>query len=197
MDTQQQFFSITHPFKVSVSALDANDNGQINVPDNEAFEHMMPQSFRLAAQMSLLDSNAVRPIKGLGDQASELTDFINIQSKKIDLMMSYILTLDEGNDKRLEGTSFGGSHLTFLSVEPFNIDQLVTVKLFIDEGNCSIFAIARIITSETADNGLFNTNAMFVKIGEEAQEQLVRTSLHVQTLQLKERSEARRLTTDN
>lgn len=192
MDTQQQFFSITHPFKVSVNALDTSSNDQI--PDDQTFESMMPQSFRLAAQMSTLETNALRPLKGLGEHASDLSDFINIQAKKIDLMMSYILTLDEGNRARLDGTSFGGSHLTFLSEEAFKEDQLVTVKVFIDEGNCAIFAIARIIACETNTNGHFNANAMFVKINEEAQEQLVRTSLHVQTMQLKERSEARRLT---
>lgn len=192
MDTQQQFFSITHPFKVSVNALDTSSHDQ--VPDDQAFENMMPQSFRLAAQMSTLDTNALRPLKGLGEHAGDLSEFINIQAKKIDLMMSYILTLDEGNRARLDGTSFGGSHLTFLSKEAFKEDQLVTVKVFIDEGNCAIFAIARIIASETTTNGDFNVNAMFVKINEEAQEQLVRTSLHVQTMQLKERSEARRLT---
>jgi len=197
VDTQQQFFSITHPFKVSVNALDDHNNTQMAVPDDEAFEKMMPSSFRLAAQMSHLDTSALRPLKGLGDNASELSDFINIQAKKINLMMSYILTLDEGTRERLVGTSFGGSHLTFLSKESFTTDQLITTKLFIDEGNCAIFAIARVIGCDVDNDGSFSINAMFVKIGEDAQEQLVRTSLHVQTLQLKERSEARRLTDSN
>ena len=190
MDTQQQFFSITHPFKVSVDVLDIGST----IPNNLEFEQMMPASFRLASQMSSIETSALRPLKHLGEHANDLSEFLNVQAKKIDLMMSYILTLDDGDTKRLDGTSFGGSHFTYISNETVQAGQLIAAKVFIDEGNCAIFSIARVISCSASDgNDEKLVNATFVKISEDAQEQLVRTSLHVQTLQLKERSEARKV----
>jgi len=190
VDTQQQFFSITHPFTVSVDVLALGSA----IPNNVEFEQMMPPSFRLASQISAIETSALRPLKHLGEHASDLSEFLNAQAKKIDLMMSYILTLDDGVTKRLDGTSFGGSHFTYISNETIQPDQLIAAKVFIDEGNCAIFSIARVISctvNETTGEKLIN--ATFVKISDDAQEQLVRTSLHVQTLQLKERSESRKL----
>lgn len=193
MDTQQQFFSITHPFKLNVDILDIGST----IPNDLEFEHMMPPSFRLASQMSAIETSALRPLKHLGEHASDLSEFLNVQAKKIDLMMSYILTLDDGGSKRLVGTSFGGSHFTYITNETIEPGQLIAAKIFIDEGNCAIFSIARVISCSVDDNSNEKLiNATFVKISEEAQEQLVRTSLHVQTLQLKERSDARKTTDD-
>lgn len=193
MDTQQQFFSITHPFKLSVDVLDIGST----IPNDLEFEQMMPPSFRLASQMSAIETSALRPLKHLGEHASDLSEFLNVQAKKIDLMMSYILTLDDGGSKRLAGTSFGGSHFTYIANETIEPGQLIAAKIFIDEGNCAIFSIARVISCSVDDNSNEKLiNATFVKISEEAQEQLVRTSLHVQTLQLKERSDARKTTDD-
>ena len=111
MDNQQQFFSITHAFELSVKALAPG----APIPSDDEFVANMPPSFRLASQISQLDRHTIKPLRSLGEQASELSDFLALQSKKIDLMMSYILTLDEGSKARNQGTSFGGSNITFIN----------------------------------------------------------------------------------
>lgn len=189
MDNYQQFFSISHQFEVSVKALPK----QSGIPSDHEFKINMPPSFKLASQMNHLEASALRPLRGLGENATELSEFLNLQSKKIDLMMSYILTLDEGRQARFCGGSFGGSHLTYLSNEVIEQETLVELKLYIEEGNCAIYAIGQVIDCQQRNNQ-YTVNVKYVKIDDEDQEQLVRTSLHVQTLQLKERSEARRTT---
>lgn len=187
MDTQQQFFSITHSFEVSIKELAQGSS----IPSDHAFVANMPASFKLASQISHLDASALRPLRNLGEHATELSEFLNLQSKKIDLMMSYILTLDDSHKARNLGTSFGGSHLTFVNPTAIAIGQLIEIKLFIEEGNCAIYAIGEVEESEPCEQG-HSINVKYVKIDEDDQEQLVRTSLHVQTLQLKQRSDARK-----
>jgi len=188
VDNQQQFFSISHPFEVSVSALPIHSE----IPSDQAFQAGMPPSFKLASQISHLDASALRPLRHLGEHASELGDFLNLQSKKIDLMMSYILTLDEGSKSRNNGMSFGGSHITYQSDQTIALDTLIELKVFIEEGNCAIYAIGQVVDCQHVKQH-YIVNVKYVKISEDDQEQLVRTSLHVQTLQLKQRSEARKL----
>jgi len=187
VDNQQQFFSITHPFEVSVEALPKHSE----IPTDQAFQLGMPPSFKLASQISHLDASALRPLRNLGEQATELSDFLNLQSKKIDLMMSYILTLDEGTKTRNNGLSFGGSHITYQSNQSIDVDTLIELKIFIEEGNCAIYAIGQVVDCQPSDHN-YIVNVQYVKISEDDQEQLVRTSLHVQTMQLKQRSDARK-----
>lgn len=187
MDNQQQFFSISHPFELSVTVLGKS----AQVPDDEAFIANMPTSFKLASQISQLDRHTIKPLRSLGEQASELSDFLALQSKKIDLMMSYILTLDEGSKARNRGTSFGGSNITFINDSALENECLLELKLFIEECNSAIYAFGKVIDSSPCEDG-FTINVEFVKIDEEDQEQLVRNSLHIQTIQLKERSNARK-----
>jgi len=187
VDNQQQFFSITHPFEVSVEALPKHSE----IPTDQAFQLGMPPSFKLASQISHLDASALRPLRNLGEQATELSDFLNLQSKKIDLMMSYILTLDEGTKSRNNGLSFGGSHITYQSNQSIDVDTLIELKIFIEEGNCAIYAIGQVVDCQPSDHN-YIVNVQYVKISEDDQEQLVRTSLHVQTMQLKQRSDARK-----
>lgn len=187
MDNQQQFFSITHSFELSVTVL----GDSVEIPDDDAFISNMPTSFKLASQISQLDRHTIKPLRSLGEHASELSEFLALQSKKIDLMMSYILTLDEGNKARNRGTSFGGSNITFINQSALETGCILELKLFIEECNSAIYAFGKVIESQQCDEG-FTINVEFVKIDEEDQEQLVRNSLHIQTIQLKERSNARK-----
>lgn len=187
MDNQQQFFSISHRFEVGAKALPQGST----IPNDAEFVANMPTSFKLAAQISQLDRNTIKPLRSLGEHATELSEFLTIQSKKIDLMMSYILTLDEGSQARCQGTSFGGSHITFINDATLINGQLIELKLFIEECNSAIYAIGEVIDCQS-EHEEHIINVKFVKIDEDDQEQLVRNSLHIQTLQLKQRSESRK-----
>lgn len=186
VDNQQQFFSIAHAFELSVKTLSSS-----SIPSDAEFVANMPKSFKLASQINQLDRHTIKPLRSLGEHAGELSDFLALQSKKIDLMMSYILTLDEGSKARNQGTSFGGSNITFINQSSIANDTLLELKLFIEECNSAIYAIGKVIDTQPCDDGMV-INVEFVKIDEEDQEQLVRNSLHIQTIQLKQRSDARK-----
>jgi len=183
----QQFFSIKHPFLVNCQILPAD----ATLPNAAEFDAMIPAPFKLASQLNNIEAQALRPLRSLGENAHDLAEFLNLQSKKIDLMMNYILTLGTDNNQRLVGTEFGGSSLVFKNPDAIEIDRLLTLRIFIEDNNCAIFCVAKVNTCTEVD-GQFDVNVEITMIDDEDQEQLVRTSLHVQSSQLKARAEQRK-----
>lgn len=186
MTQEQQFFSIQHDFMVSCEPCEIQ--GQL--PTKEQFQQMIPEQFRLASHINQIEAQALRPLRNLGESAHDLAEFLNLQSKKIDLMMNYILSLGSENQQLLPGTSFGGSQLNFVVPQQWPMDQLTKTKIFIEENNCVIFCISQVTQCKMVD-GKHVVTAQIVMIEDEDQEQLVRTSLHVQSNQLKERAARR------
>ena len=82
-----EFFLIGHALKVNVRTL-ASD---FVLPEPEQLEEHMPYAFRIASEMSAIETQALRPLRNLSSHASDLVNYLTHQSRKIDLMMSYIL----------------------------------------------------------------------------------------------------------
>jgi len=160
------------------------------IPTLAEFSAMVPAPFKLASHLNSIDAQALRPLRSIGENAHDLAEFLNLQSQKIDLVMNYVLTLGTDGQQRLAGTKFGGSNITFLSSELIELDRLVQLRIFIEDNNCAIFCVARVC--ETVIFGQqHETTVEIMVIEDDDQEQLVRTSLHVQSNQLKERADQR------
>lgn len=82
-----EYFSIVHSINVNMRPLDVDEA----VPDEEHIEDAMPYAFRIASEMAAIEAQALRPLRNLGDHAETLAEFLNLQSRKIDLMMSFVL----------------------------------------------------------------------------------------------------------
>ena len=177
-----EFFSITHTIKVSMQPLDAS----FVLPDVDSLVDHMPYAFQVASQAAELDIKALRPLRNLGSQASELLDFLNHQSRKIDLMMSLILIKEEDPSLAYESYKFGGGGVILLCPEPMDIGQRVELKLFIKEESSAIFCYAEVITCQTQDDQ-YHVSLIFTRIREQDQDLLVRASLHLQQANLKKR----------
>ncbi len=186
MSQPQHFFSIEHAFQVNCELLPHD----AQIPDRAKFDTMIPAPFKLASNINNIEAQALRPLRNLSESTHDLAEFLNLQSKKIDLMMSYILTLGADDQTRLQGTSFGGSSVTYLAGEAVELARLVKLKIFIEENNCAIFCIAKVAAC-TPQDGQYGVELNIVMIDDEDQEQLVRTSLFIQSVQLKERATRR------
>lgn len=191
MSQSQQYFSIKHDFQVTYQLMPQPSA----LPTQAEFAALIPPAFKLASQINQIEAQALRPLRTLNESAHELAEFLNLQSKKIDLMMNYVLSL---GDQQLQhpGTQFGGSNITFISDGALAQGDLVQLKVFISENNCAVFCIAKVIGTEEHSQGQI-TQTEIVMIDDEDQEQLVRTSLHVQSCQLKARAEQRNTTPPN
>lgn len=163
------------------------------LPDEESFERDTPILFRLASEIATLEQSALRPLRHLGDVANDLHDYLKIQSRKIDLMMSYILSQEDSDEVRYNTTKLGGGGFSFTSEREFSLGELTQVKLFLHDEAAALYCFGEVVkieshqTTESDETPTYNVYILFNLIRDEDREILVRASLHAQTKQLKRR----------
>jgi hypothetical protein len=182
-----EYFSIASGINVNVRPLKDNEA----VPDEEGIEEAMPYAFRIASEMATIEAQAIRPLRNLGDHAESLADFLNHQSRKIDLMMSFVLHQQDEEAQRYRSVKYGGGGVIIESASPLDIGTTAELKLFLDAEAAAIFCYGEVITCESAEDS-YHIAFIFSAIREQDQELLVRASLHVQTQQLRKRAKEKK-----
>lgn len=180
-----EFFAIEHAFSVNIMTIDEKGNSSY-----EDFLASMPMPFKLATDMETIDQSALRALQGIGNSATQLASFLNLQSKKIDLLIGYILSQQDEVQHRYQGIKFGGGGIKFTAPEAFNVGQSVELKVFLLENNCAIYCYGEVIAVES-NNDHFVHKVTFHFIREEDREVLVRASLHEQSKQLQKLAKLR------
>jgi Tfp pilus assembly protein PilZ len=183
-----EFFSIEKRFNVNITNIAAN-----SVQSYDEFINNIPLPFKLASDVVAIDQAALRPIKSLSSVASQLVDFLNLQSQKIELLVTYILSQQDAPENRYQGIKFGGGGIVFQTDKPFALGDILEMKLFLLDEHCAVFcygevvAIAEKYTDEKNrnENCYFEHQVIFHFIREEDRELLVKASLHEQAKQLK------------
>ncbi|WP_448210914.1 PilZ domain-containing protein [Colwellia sp. MEBiC06753] len=183
----EEFFSIEHQFNINLTAIDASKN-----VSHEQFLASMPLPFKMASEIKTLDQAALRPIQSLSGVAAQLTDFLNHQAHKIDLLVGYILSQQDDETMRYQGVKFGGGGVIFTSDKTFELGQRFEMKIFLLEENCAVFCIGELVESDALETGGFHHKVIFEHIREQDQETLVRHSLHQQSRQLQSLAQKRR-----
>ena len=178
----EEFFMIKHLIPVNMCMLD-ND---FVLPDVADLHQHMPFEFQIASELSCIDSKALRPLLGLGEHASELAEFLNHQSKKIDLMMSLILQQHSNQAQSHQSIQFGGGGVLIKSEDEWTVGTSVELKLFLREEAAAIFCFAEVIACKQVDD-TYHVSLIFSRIRDEDQDLLVRASLHLQAANLRKR----------
>ncbi|XOV78232.1 MAG: PilZ domain-containing protein [Aestuariibacter sp.] len=181
-----EFFNIEHDINVNIVPLAP----EFELPEIEDIEQHMPYAFRMASEISTIESKAIRPLRNISDHASELAAYLTQLSKKIDLMMSYVLHQQDDHDKRFIARRFGGGGIIVRSTEAFELGKHFQLKLFLEEEATAVFCYGEVIACDPSEDG-FDITLIFSRIREQDQELLVKASLHLQTKQLKKRSQSR------
>lgn len=174
-----EFFTIEYDFNVNIAPIDNNQ-----IVSYESFLARMPMPFKMANDIVNLDQTALRPLQTLGSIAGQLVDYLQHQSQKIDLLVSYILSEQDEVKKRQQGKSFGGGGLTFSSNDSYQVGDLVEIKFFLNSENCVVYCYGEIIAASPTEENTKNYKAIYHFIRDEDRELLVRTSLHLQSKQL-------------
>lgn len=178
-----EFFTIKHSLNVNMRPLGSD----FQLPHISRLVDQMPYAFQIAAQMSNVDSQVLRPLRNLGEHAKELAEFLNQQNKKIDLMMSFILQQQDEAEHRYQSIEFGGGGLIVKTDKAFIEGKYVELKIFLSEEAAGVYCIGEVVQCQSSEEG-FEISLLFSRIRDEDQELLVRASLHQQTLQLRARS---------
>lgn len=181
-----EFFTIKHRLMVNVVPLDSD----YILPELSELDNIMPDAFRIASEVATVESKALRPLRMLGDHAADLVEFLNYQSRKIDLIMSYVLRQQDKEEHQGQAIEFGGGGVVIAAQAPMPLGQNVELKIFINEEATAVYCFAEVIACE-ADQDNYNISLLFTRIREQDQELLVRASLHLQTRQLKKRAQER------
>ncbi|MFQ2198204.1 PilZ domain-containing protein [Aeromonas hydrophila] len=188
---QEQFFSVTHATPVNVIPMP----GDFHLPSLEALEAELPEPFRIASAITSIDMVTSRLIRNQNDSMHDLVEIINQQSRKIDMIMGYVLSVQDHPEHRFHTLSFGAGQLTYLHPrqghgEVPHLHQIVRLKIFLREEASAIYCYGQVKQLEPSEHG---THVMldYVRIREDDRELLVRASLHIQSKQLKLRAQDR------
>ncbi|NVK26125.1 MAG: PilZ domain-containing protein [Gammaproteobacteria bacterium] len=175
----EEYFQLKHAIPVNIQP----GGDWQSLPNFEQFENDIPTPYKIASEMKGLEQTMLRPLRQLGDVIEPLADYLKAQSRKIDLMMNYILQAQDEHDVKLNTTSFGGGGFTLFSEQVFTLDSWVKCKLFFNDDAAAVFCYAKVCKVETLDNGS-NYTFVFHRIRDEDREIVVRASLHLQSKQL-------------
>lgn len=179
----EEYFMIAHGINVNVTPCKED----FELPDVEDLETAMPYAFRIASEMATIEAQALRPLRHLSDHAETLSEYLNHQARKIDLMMSFILHQQDDEKYRYQTNKFGGGGVVITSKSPMDIGDYVELKVFLDSEAAAIFCFGEVITCDQEQDD-YHIAFIFNRIREQDQELLVRASLHIQTQQLRKRA---------
>ena len=188
---QEQFFSVTHATPVNVIPMP----GDFHLPSLEALEAELPEPFRIASSITSIDMVTSRLLRNQSESMHDLVEIINQQSRKIDMIMGYVLSVQDHPEHRFHTLRFGAGQLTYLHPrqghgEAPHLHQIVRLKIFLREEASAIYCYGQVKQLEPSEHG---THVMldYVRIREDDRELLVRASLHIQSKQLKLRAQDR------
>ncbi|MGC3836985.1 hypothetical protein ACPSKX_23765 [Moritella viscosa] len=153
----------------------------------------MPIPFKMANDVAEIDSNALRSIRNIGEQADALADFLQMQNNKINLIMGYVLAQQDHPESRFNSTIFGAGEVKFLANSDFKLEEAVRIKIFLPNDSSAIYCYGTISAREEqeADDTLIEYTASYTRIRDIDREILIRATLRIQQQQLKQRAEQR------
>ncbi|CAJ1869180.1 MULTISPECIES: hypothetical protein [Aeromonas] len=188
---QEQFFSVTHATPVNVIPMP----GDFHLPSLEALEAELPEPFRIASSITSIDMVTSRLLRNQSESMHDLVEIINQQSRKIDMIMGYVLSVQDHPEHRFHTLRFGAGQLTYLHPrqghgEAPHLHQIVRLKIFLREEASAIYCYGQVKQLEPSEHGI-QVVLDYVRIREDDRELLVRASLHIQSKQLKLRAQDR------
>lgn len=182
----EEYFSIQHRLAVNLIPLPLGSP----LPDLEQLEAELPEPFRLSNSIAHLEVGSHRALRNLSDELQPLVDIINQQSQKINVLLGFVLSMQDEPHQRHHTERFGAGGLTLCTALPLVPHQLVQLKIFLQEEAAAIFCYGR-VTQVSPEGEQHRLQLEYARIRDEDRELLIRASLHVQSKQLKLRAQQR------
>lgn len=179
----EEYFQLEHAVPMNIQLGGIIDD----MPSQLEFEDSIPMAYKVASEMQGLEQNMLRPLRKLGDVIEPLADYLRAQSRKIDLMMSYVLQSQDEDDMKLHTSTFGGGGFTFESDLSFDINSYLICKLFFNEDASAIYCYAKVAQIDISED-TNKYSMVFSRIRDDDREIVVRASLHLQSKQLLEKT---------
>ncbi len=183
----EHYFSVEYRFPINVTPLSAD----YALPEEMQLEQEMPLPFRIAALEGSVDLNSARHLRAIDEELQVLVQALNQQSRKINLLLGYLLSQLDDPAERATALRFGASTLCFEYPAPLAEGTLLRLKLFLQEESAAIYCYGRVVGSQNAGTeGAPNLiEADYIRLRPDDKEALIRASLNIQSRQLKLRAE--------
>lgn len=202
-DEFNAYFLVEHAANVNLVPLKVQQ-----LPTESEFEASIPDVFKMATELSEVEAKALRPLRSVADRFDDLIQLISLQSKKIDIIMGYVLMQQDEERHRYQSVRFGGAGIEVVSSQAMPEGTLLEVKLFVQEEHAAIYAIGEVIqceqlrceqstTEPLSESPSFKLAILYQRLREDDQEVIVRSTLHLQTAQLKRQRTQREHANDN
>ena len=178
-----EYFLVNYSLSINIEKLNDNEN----IPNAEEFENKIPAPFRMASEITAIDSQALQPLKLNNDTTQALWGFLQAQNQKINTLLSYVLSQQDDEKFRYQSTAFSAGHCIFdCNDNNFSVGQNILLKIFIPEESAAVFCYATVTAIK--ENQVELT---YQQIREVDRELLIRATLHIQSKQLKLRAARR------
>ena len=175
-----QYFLVEHQFSINVEPLAEHEI----VPDNVAFEAEIPAPFRMASDLANIESQNLQPLKLNNEMTQALWVHLQAQNLKINTLLTYVLSQQDDEKFHFQGCAYSAGACLFPQKEDvFFVGQAVRLKIFMPEESAAIYCYAEV--TNIKDNIV---ELQYKQIREEDIELLIRSTLHVQSKQLKQRA---------
>lgn len=176
------YFSVNYQANINIKLLPPGHAA----PSDAEFQQQIPQPFLISAEVSHIDAASLRSLRKIADASDELADYLANQSRKIDVILSYVLQLQDDPTERYQTETISASGLTYVSDAPVELGQVARVKLFLPAEAVAIFAYAEVSEITAHEHG-HCIKLSYCQLREDDQEHLIRATLHIQTKQLQQR----------
>lgn len=181
--TNNQYFLVEYPLSLNVEVLSENEI----IPNDTDFEAEIPAPFRMASDLANIDAQSLLPLKLNNEATQALWGYLQAQNLKINTLLSYVLSQQDDQRFQFKSQAFSAGLCFFKSNDAsFAINQLVRLKIFIPDESAAIYCYAQVANIEENIVELH-----YKQIREEDRELLIRTTLHIQSKQLKVRAQQR------
>ncbi|WP_354625602.1 PilZ domain-containing protein [Psychromonas sp. MME2] len=181
--TKHEYFLVHYQLAINVQPLQDDES----IPEQGQFEAEIPAPFRMASDLSELDSTALHRLKLNNETTQTLWQFLDTQNQKINILLTYILSQQDESQYRFKTDAFSAGCCLFdCSGKNFYLSQLVRLKIFLPEESAAIYCYARVTNIDGT-----SVQLTYQRIREEDRELLIRSTLHIQSKQLKLRAEQR------
>ena len=188
------YFSVKHDFKAYLTPWPENQS----IPSESELALMLPLGLQLISDVKSLEADCLLQLRHLDDEAKTVVEYLKLQSRKIDLVLQYVLEQETHEGELHLGQFFGGSGIRIKSVCPFNPGAQFKITCHIKEELVVLLCFGQVTASQAIEPNDANSKECylvdieFTQISDTDVEQLVKASLSVQQKQLKQRKLTRK-----
>ncbi|RYV01985.1 hypothetical protein SOPP22_10420 [Shewanella sp. OPT22] len=187
IDESSSYFSVPHKFKAYLKPWPTSTE----LPSLNELQNLQSVGLQLLSEVKAVESSSLIQLRALENDAKTVVDYLKLQSKKIDLILQYVLEAEHQEGTSSLGTKFGGGGIEIITdIEP-NIDQHFEVTIFIRDELVAVLAIATVTSVTQTEDEHWKAELSFSRILEADVEILVKASLGVQQKMLKARTKNR------